>query len=285
MIRPVLAGVTVTALAVGGALLPAAPVEAPTPSPLPTRADGGEQTRADGRSEEPAQPLQGALVVLDPGHQLGNQHFPDRVNALVPAGPTSKACNTTGTATADGFAESTLNFLVARSVKRHLSALGARVTMTRSTDSEDHWGPCIDRRGRAGNQAGADLKISIHADGSYSAGRGFHVIAPSDTRPWTDDIHRASRRLAVVTRAALTHRGVPVADYIAGGDGLDVRDDLGTLNLSDVPTVMVELGNMRSAEDVRRMTTARGRSTYALALVDGARRFLLAGPASATPRS
>lgn len=36
-----------------------------------------------------------------------------------------------------------------------------------------------------------------------------------------------------------------VASYVAGGDVLDVRSDLGTLNLPDVPTVMVELGNMR----------------------------------------
>ena len=47
---------------------------------------------------------------------------------------------------------------------------------------------------RAGNQVGADLKLSIHADGSYAAGaRGFHVIAPTDRAPWTHDIYRSSR--------------------------------------------------------------------------------------------
>ena len=52
--------------------------------------------------------------------------------------------------------------------------------------------------------------------------------------------------LARSVRAGLVRAGVPVANYIAGGDGLDVRSDLGTLNLSDIPTVMVELGNMRN---------------------------------------
>ena len=80
------------------------------------------------------------------------------------------------------------------------------------------------------------------------------MIAPTDRRPWTHDIHRASRRLALDTRAALRAHRFPVANYIAGGDGLDFRSDLGTLNLSDVPTVMVELGNMRNARDARRMT-------------------------------
>ncbi len=46
-----------------------------------------------------------------------------------------------------------------------------------------------------------------------------------------------------------------MATYTAGGDGLDIRGDLGTLNLSDVPTVLVELGNMRSRIDARRMSS------------------------------
>ena len=65
-----------------------------------------------------------------------------------------------------------------------------------------------------------------------------------------------------------------MANYTAGGDGLDARGDLGTLNLSDVPTVMVELGNMRNPRDARRMTSDRGRATYAAGLARGMRRFL-----------
>ena len=122
---------------------------------------------------------------------------------------------------------------------------------------------------------GADLKLSIHADGSYSAGaRGFHVIAPADRAPWTDDIHASSTRLARAVRRGLLGRRFVVANYIAGGDGLDVRADLGTLNLSDVPTVMVELGNMRSAVEARVMTSRAGRARYARGLVSGVRRFL-----------
>ena len=48
----------------------------------------------------------------------------------------------------------------------------------------------------------------------------------------------------------------------------------GTLNLSDVPTVMVELGNMRSASEARVMTSPSGRARYARGLVSGVRRFL-----------
>ena len=75
-------------------------------------------------------------------------------------------------------------------------------------------------------------------------------------------------------KAGLRSQRFGVANYIAGGDGLDVRSDLGTLNLSDVPTVMVELGNMRSPSEARVMTSPAGRARYARGLVAGVRRFL-----------
>jgi N-acetylmuramoyl-L-alanine amidase len=220
-------------------------------------------------------PLKGAVVVVDPGHQLGNHNFPRQINRQVPAGGFTKPCNTTGTSTNGGYAEATFAWQVSRLLVRRLRHLGARVVLTRRVNSEKRWGPCVDRRGRAGNRIHADVKISVHADGSYASGaHGFHVIAPTDRRPWTHDIYRPSRRLAVLARAALRTRGLPVANYIAGGDGLDLRADLATLNLSNVPTVMAELGNMRNPSDAGRMTSARGRARYAAALSQAIRGFL-----------
>jgi len=229
-------------------------------------------------AERPPQPpvLAGRTIVIDPGHQLGNHNFPDEINRPVPAGGFTKPCNTTGTATTRGYPEATFVWRVSLRLKAKLEKLGARVVLTRKVNSEKRWGPCVDRRGRAGNKIPADLKISVHGDGSYAAGaRGFHVIAPTDRAPWTDDIFKPSRRLARLARASLLKADVPAANYIAGGDGLDFRSDLGTLNLSDVPTVMVELGNMKNADDAGLMTTAKGRAVYAAALARAARRFLL----------
>ena len=204
-------------------------------------------------------PLAGRTVVIDPGHQLGNHNFPAEINRPVPAGGFSKPCNTTGTATVGGYPEATFAWQVSLALRDRLEALGARVVLTRATNRQDRWGPCVDVRGRAGNRIGADLKISVHGDGSYAAGaHGFHVIAPTDRAPWTHDIFAPSRRLALATRAALLDGGFATATYVAGGDGLDFRSDLGTLNLSDVPTVMVELGNMRDAGDAAVMTTPAG---------------------------
>ena len=233
---------------------------------------------ADPRPPRPqisAGPLAGRTIVLDPGHQLGNRNFPREINRPVPAGGFTKPCNTTGTATDGGYAEATFVWQVSRLVASRLRELGASVRLTRHSNRLDRWGPCVDVRGRAGNSIDADLKLSIHADGSYAAGaRGFHVIAPPDRAPWTADIHRPSRRLAASVKAGLLSVRFGVATYTAGGDGLDVRSDLATLNLSDVPTVMVELGNMRSAAEARVMTSPRGRARYARGLVSGVRRFL-----------
>jgi N-acetylmuramoyl-L-alanine amidase len=80
--------------------------------------------------------------------------------------------------------------------------------------------------------------------------------------------------LALSLRAALGQAGLRRATYIAGGDGFDVRADLGTLNLSDVPVAMVELGNMRNAADARRMRSRAGRARYARALVHGITTYL-----------
>ena len=232
--------------------------------------------RADGPSAgRIAAPLAGVRIVLDPGHQLGNANFPRRINRMVDAGGFDKPCNSVGTATNGGYPEATFAFRVAQLVRGRLESLGARVTMTRYRNRSDLWGPCVDYRGKLGNAgfAGRDraatLKLSLHGDGSSSRNRGFHLIIA--TKPGQK---AASTRYAKATRAALQAAGFPRSTYVGGGTALDHRGDLGTLNWSQVPTLMAELGNMRNRRDARAMTSAEGRSRYARALVHGIRTFL-----------
>lgn len=247
----------------------------PTATPGPDQVGAGAEP-VDGPTEPaPAEvDWAGATVVIDPGHQLGNSRFPRQAGGQQPAGGFSKTCNATGTSTDAGFPEATFTFRVAQRLRRQLERRGARVIMTRTTNSADEWGPCIDERGRAGNAVDADVKVSIHGDGSYTDGRGFHVIAPTDRPPWTDDIYHSSKQLARDLKHGLIRTGFAPADYVAGGDGLDFRSDLGTLNLSDIPAVVVEAGNMRNADEARVMSSRRGQYRYALSLVRGIRRFL-----------
>lgn len=108
---------------------------------------------------DPESPLAGTVIVVDPGHQLGNTNFPEQVNAPVEAGGFTTSCDSTGTQTDDGFPETTFNFRVASRLRQRLVGLGARVVMTRTSNRADRWGPCVDERGLRGNRIGADLRI------------------------------------------------------------------------------------------------------------------------------
>ena len=219
-----------------------------------------------------ALPLAGKVVALDPGHQLGNSRYPSRINKLVWVG-IWKPCNTTGTATNGGFPEATFTWRVTRRLASRLEDLGATVRLTRTTNSYDDWGPCVDARGRFGGRVGADLEVSVHGDGAASSTHGFFVIRPGVRDGYTDDIAGPSKRLALAVRRGLVGAGFGVSTAY-GADGLDTRRDLGTLNMADVPTVMVELGNMRNAGDARCMTSSACRDRYARGLAEGITAYL-----------
>jgi N-acetylmuramoyl-L-alanine amidase len=219
-----------------------------------------------------AGPLAGKTVAIDPGHNGGNAAHASEVARLVNAGTLMKACDTAGTETGDGYAESAYNLDVALRLARVLRAAGARVVLTRTTNTGV--GPCITERAAIGNRAHADAAISIHADGGPPSGRGFDVIYPPPIPHLTDDIAAASRRLALAVRAAFRRgTGEPYATYV-GTDGLDVRSDLGGLNLSSVPKVFVETGNMKNATDAAQLESAAYRQREAVALARGIEAFL-----------
>jgi N-acetylmuramoyl-L-alanine amidase len=238
-----------------------------------TETDKTAATNTDGGGGSvQANLLVGATFAIDPGHDGGNFSHPDEINRLVDAGTLFKPCDTTGTATESGYTEAAYNLDVARRLARVLRKRGAKVVLTRTTDKG--WGPCITERAAIANRVRADAAISIHADGGPPGGRGFHVIYPPPIQGLTDDIASASRKLALqVRRKFHADTGLPYANYV-GRDGLDVRTDLGGLNLSDVPKVFIETGNMRNAEDARLLSQPAFRQNEAQALARGLERFL-----------
>lgn len=212
-----------------------------------------------------AGPLSGKVVHLDAGHNGGNAAHPAVINALVDAGGgVRKACDTTGTETNDGkLTEAAFTLEVAALVRARLENLGATVVMTRTTNTGT--GPCITKRAAIGNDAKADAAISIHADGGPPGGRGFHVIRPGGVKGQSKAILATSDLLGRRIRTALKAKGYRTATYI-GLRGLDRRTDLGGLNLSRVPKVFVELGNMRSSADARLLKSPAQRVRMADAL-------------------
>lgn len=215
--------------------------------------------------------LRGKVILIDPGHNGGNGAHPAQINKQVSVGNGYKACDTTGTQTLAGYAEHAFTWDVAARLATVLRGAGARVVLTRSGDNGV--GPCITERAAAGNRAHADLALSIHADGGPSTGVGFHVIEPGSAGS-NATIVAPSKRLGTAIRDAFrTGTGEPYANYIAR-NGISVRTDLGGLNLSTVPKVFIECGNMRNTRDAARLTSAAWRQKAAQALATGMADYL-----------
>ncbi len=214
-------------------------------------------------------PLAGKTVVLDPGHNGRNGAHPEISGARTYAGNgIHKPCNTSGTATSAGYREHAYTWDVANRTATILRSRGATVVLTRSSNTGV--GPCINVRARIGNQNRADAVVSIHADGNLGpSARGFHVIMPS----WSGTpvgVRRASATLGTTLRTTFRRAtGIPYANYIAGGDALDHRDDLGGLNLSSRPVVFIETGNMRNRSDAAILSSATGRQEIAYGIAGG----------------
>lgn len=231
-------------------------------SPSPTQGAGGL-------------PLSGRTVVLDPGHNSGNVDHTTEINRQVDIGNSLKECDTTGTSTDSGYSEAEYTLDLSHRARAILQARGAKVVLTQ--DGDRPWGPCIDERAQIGNDAHADAAVSVHGDGAPASGSGFHVIMPAkvtagkaDTSPIVAPSHRLGLLLRDSFKAAT---GEPYADYIAD-QALDTRSDLGGLNLSRVPKVFIETGNMRNSGDAKRMTDPQWRQQAAQGIADALTAYL-----------
>ena len=215
--------------------------------------------------------LAGMTVGIDPGHNGLNGTDPSFINHMIWNGRESETCDTTGTQTATGYTEARFTFDVARYLRAALLADGARVVMTRP--SNHGVGPCVDRRAQILNDSGARVAIDIHADGGPSWGRGFTVLEPVADGP-NDHVIRSSERFGRDVRTALLARtSMPVSDYY-GSNGIQFRNDLAGLNLTTVPKVLIESGNMVNATDAALLTSARFQRQLAAALLAAILGFL-----------
>ncbi|MEW1868667.1 N-acetylmuramoyl-L-alanine amidase [Streptomyces caelestis] len=252
---------------------PSASASPRTSPPAPSAGSGGGKP---GASAAAGGPLVGKVVVIDPGHNPGNFEHTAEINRQVDIGTNRKECDTTGTSTDDGYAEAEFTLDVAHRMRALLEKQGATVKLTQ--DGDRPFGPCVDERARIGNEAKADAVVSIHADGSGAGNRGFHVILPGAV-----DAGAADTRAVVGPSGDLGTRiagdfvrvtGSAPSNYVGDGTGLVTRKDLGGLNLSTVPKVFIECGNMRDSEDAALLTSGAWRQKAAQGISEGIVSFL-----------
>jgi N-acetylmuramoyl-L-alanine amidase len=277
-VRTVLTVLAAGGLTAGAFLLFGSSPASPTPSVTPSASVAANQSSRP-HSPTPSHPsatpqakvLAGMIVGIDPGHNGQNFANPAIINKMIYNGREYETCDTTGTQTDAGYTEASFNFNVSKYLRADLRKDGARVVMTRY--SNDGVGPCVDKRALILDHAHANVAIDIHADGGPANGRGFTVLEP------VRDAKNASVVQPSLTFGSYVHQaflnGTPfgVSDYY-GQNGYIVRSDLAGLNLTTVPKVLIECGNMRNATDAALLTSPRVQREIARALEAAIIRFL-----------
>ena len=209
--------------------------------------------------------IAGMGVFLDPGHNAGA----DTTSQVDNGRGGTKQCNTSGAATNDGYPEHAFTWAVVGLISGSLNQVGVRTELSR--DSDNGVGPCVDKRAALANAMHPDAIVSIHADGGPPSGSGFHVNYSSP--PLNDVQAGPAVQLARTIRDALVQAGFHPSTYV-GSDGLYGRADLAGLNLAEYPAVLVELGNMKNADEAAQMQSPDGRARYANAVTQGIVNFL-----------
>ena len=217
-----------------------------------------------------AQTLFGTTIGIDPGHNGLNFSDPSFIDAPIWNGHNVESCDTTGTQTADGFTEAQYNFDLAFALAGDLTAAGAHVVLTRT--SNEGVGPCVTTRAQILNDAHVDVAIDIHADGGPIDGRGFAVLEPVPDGP-NDAVVASSDAFGSDLVTAFEQTGMPPSTYDGVG-GIDQRDDLAGLNLTTVPKVLIETGNMVNPTDAAMLESGSFRNAAAAAIRSAMTKFL-----------
>jgi N-acetylmuramoyl-L-alanine amidase len=178
-------------------------------------------------------PLRGRMIAIDPGHPpLGS------------TGPT-------------GLREAEANLAVALQLRTMLEAGGAKVLMTRTSDTAlDLW-----PRVAAAESSGADILVSIHNN-----------ALPDGINPFTNHgtsvFYNQPRSLplaAAIQRSLVRRLGLPDL-------GIS-RADLAVVRATWLPSVLVEGMFMILPEQEAALRSPAGRRRYALGVYDGIRAF------------
>lgn len=213
-------------------------------------------------NETEAEPDENApLIAVDAGHQGPGQDMSGQ-EPNAPSSDVMKARLATGTAgTTTGVNEYELTLQVALKLKEELTGRGYRVVMTRETHDIDISN--IDRC-RIAEEAGADIMVRIHANGSEdSSVSGALTIAPTEANPDTQDIYEDSMRLSrLVIDSYCTATGL-------GNRDIWITDEMTGINWSNIPVTYLEMGFMTNPGDDQYMCEESNQMIMAAGIADG----------------
>ena len=188
---------------------------------------------------------EGPLVCIDPGHQAVGD------NGQEPIGPgasrTKKKVSYGTAGKASRLDESELNLAVSLKLQDELLARGYQVLMVRETNRVNI---SNSKRAAIAGQAGADVFVRIHANGSDDpSDTGSMTICPTPANPYCGGICRASRRLSDCILDHMT------ASSRFKSNGVRETDTMSGINWSQVPVTIVEMGYMSNRDEDLKMVS------------------------------
>lgn len=234
-------------------------------------ASGETQASADGtlpETEQSQTEMQAALpaadaplVVIDAGHQGPGQDM-SGYEPMAPGSSETKPRIVTGTqGSTTGLAEYDLNLSVSLLLQQELQNRGYQVLMTRTTNDINISN--IERADVA-NQAGADIMVRIHANGSEdSSVSGALTMAPSASNPYVGYMYNECNALAsCIINAYCAATGL-------ANDGIMETDTMTGINWCQVPVAIVEMGFMTNPGDDTYMADPGNQAVMASGIADG----------------
>ncbi len=209
-----------------------------------------------------AEPVKkGILIAIDPGHQGESVDM----GALEPEAPGSDSMKMKATGGTSGqytgVPEYQLNLDISFALRDALEAQGYDVLLTRENNET-----AISNAERAmlANDAGADVLIRIHANGSEDAGaNGALVLIGSQSNAYVGHLYEQSYRLgesvlnAYCNKTGMQNRGIVTNDHMTG------------INWSQIPVIILEMGFMTNEQDDWNMADAEYRKRMVEGIAEG----------------
>lgn len=221
---------------------------------------GGEEEKSSQDAEEAEtqnQEKKGILISIDPGHQSPSVDMSDQ-EPNAPGSDVMKTKATGGTSGRySGLAEYELNLDISLQLRDKLQEKGYDVIMTRE---DNDTAISNAERARMANEAGADIAIRIHANGSESSdANGALVLIGSAENPYVGSLYDQSFSL-----------GQSVLDSYCESTGMQnlgvqTNDTMTGINWSEIPVIILEMGFMTNQQDDLNMADP----DYQVKMVDG----------------